>query len=144
MLIGEYQHSIDTKKRLSIPSKMRKDLGDKAILTRGLDSCLFVYPMVEWEKLVTKLSSLPMGTSSTRNFSRFLLSGAVEVELDQLGRILIPDYLRSYARLNKQAIVVGVHPRIEIWDAATWNEFKQKTESNADELAEKLGAIGAI
>ncbi|MCL5435481.1 MAG: division/cell wall cluster transcriptional repressor MraZ [Patescibacteria group bacterium] len=144
MLIGEYRHSIDTKKRIAVPAKMRKDLGDKAILTRGLDECLFLYPMSEWEKLVGRLSNLPMGTSSTRSFSRFMLSGAVEVELDQLGRILIPEYLRQYAHLKKQAVVVGVHPRIEIWDEPAWNEFKQKTESNADALAEKLGEIGAI
>jgi len=144
MLIGEYRHSIDTKKRIAIPAKMRKDLGERAVLTRGLDTCLFIYPMPEWEKLVAKLAGLPMGTSSTRSFSRFMLSGAVEVELDQLGRVLIPDYLRQYAHLNKQAVVVGVHPRIEIWDENSWNDFKQKTESNADELAEKLGEIGAI
>lgn len=144
MLIGEYRHSIDSKKRVSIPAKMRKDLGEKAVLTRGLDECLFIYPEPEWEKLVAKLSNLPMGTSSARSFSRFLLSGAVEVELDQLGRVLIPDYLREYAHLKKQAVVVGVHPRIEIWDDAAWQEFKGKTESNAEELAEKLGEIGAI
>jgi MraZ protein len=144
MLIGEYRHSIDTKKRLSIPAKMRKDLGEKAILTRGLDECLFIFPMSEWNKLVDKLSALPVGTSANRDFSRFLLSGAVEVELDQLGRILIPDYLREYAHLKKQAVVVGVHPRIEIWDELTWNNFKQRTVNNADTLAEKLGEIGVI
>jgi len=142
MLIGEYRHSIDTKRRISVPAKMRKDLGDKFVITRGLDSCLFVYPMSEWEKLSSKLSELPMGKSSTRNFVRLMLSGASEVELDQLGRVLIPEYLRKYAGLKKNAVIAGVNTRMEIWDAASWDEFKNKTESNADELAENLGELG--
>jgi MraZ protein len=142
MLIGEYRHSIDNKKRLAIPSKMRKALGESAVVTRGLDSCLFVYPKQEWEKLVSRLSELPMGTGSTRSFVRLLLSGATEVELDQLGRILLPDFLKSYAGLQKTSVVVGVHTRIEIWDAAKWDDYKKKAESNADELAEKLGELG--
>jgi len=142
MLIGEYRHSIDNKKRLSIPSKMRKALGESAVVTRGLDSCLFVYPKQEWEKLVSRLSELPMGTGSTRSFVRLLLSGATEVDLDQLGRILIPDFLKLYAGLQKNSVIVGIHTRIEIWDAAKWDEYKKKAESNADELAEKLGELG--
>ncbi|HLC45084.1 MAG: cell division/cell wall cluster transcriptional repressor MraZ [Candidatus Doudnabacteria bacterium RIFCSPHIGHO2_01_FULL_50_11] len=142
MLIGEFRHSLDAKKRVAIPAKMRKDLGEQAVITRGLDSCLFVYPQAEWAKLVEKLSQLPMGTLSTRSFVRFLLSGAQEASLDQLGRILIPEYLRGYANLGKTVVVVGVHPRIEIWDAAIWDQFKSKAEGNADELAEKLGELG--
>lgn len=142
MLIGEYRHSIDNKKRIAVPSKMRKALGESAVITRGLDSCLFVYPKTEWEKLVSKLSELPLGTGSTRSFVRFLLSGATEVELDQLGRILLPDFLKSYARLQKTAVVVGVHTRLEIWDSSVWDDYKKKAESNADELAEKLGELG--
>jgi len=142
MLIGEYRHNIDNKKRLAIPAKMRKDLGESVVITRGLDSCLFVYPKTEWEKMVAKLSELPMGKSSTRSFVRLLLSGASEVELDQLGRILVPDYLKKYAKLQKQAVIVGVHTRIEIWDTKAWEEFKSRIESNADDLAEKLGELG--
>lgn len=144
MLIGEYRHTIDSKKRLAIPAKMRKDLGDTVVITRGLDSCLFIYSQAEWQKQVEKFSALPIGTASTRNFSRFMLSGAVEVELDKLGRALLPDFLKIYGKLDKKVVVVGVHPRVEIWDEKTWDEFKTKIESNADELAEKLGEIGAI
>lgn len=142
MLIGEYRHTLDPKKRVAVPAKMRKDLGERAVITRGLDSCLFVYPVAEWEKMVEKLSSLPMGTSSTRNFVRLLLSGASEVELDQLGRILVPDYLKEYAKLGKSLVLVGVHTRIEIWDEQAWQGFKAKNESNTDEMAEKLGTLG--
>jgi len=142
MLIGEYRHTIDNKKRISIPAKLRKDLGDNFVITRGLDSCLFVYPESEWQKVVGKLSELPMGKSETRSFVRFMLSGASQSELDQLGRLLIPDYLKDFAGLKKKAVVVGVHSRMEIWDEEKWNEFKNKTESNADELAERLGEVG--
>jgi transcriptional regulator MraZ len=142
MLIGEYRHSIDNKKRIAVPSKMRKALGESAVITRGLDSCLFVYPKAEWEKLVSKLSELPLGTGSTRSFVRLLLSGATEVELDQLGRILVPDFLKTYACLQKTAVVVGVHTRLEIWDSTVWDDYKKKAEGNADELAEKLGELG--
>ncbi len=144
MLIGEYKHTLDAKKRIAIPAKMRKDLGDSAVITRGLDSCLFVYPNTEWQKLVEKLSSLPMGASDNRSFVRLLLSGASEVELDQLGRILIPDYLKNYALLDKSAVIVGVHTRLEIWDSQAWEQFKSKAESNADELAERLGSLGVV
>jgi len=144
MLIGEYRHTIDSKRRVAVPAKMRKDLGEKVVITRGLDACLFMYSQTEWQKLVEKLSALPMGTASTRNFVRFMLAGAVEVELDQLGRALLPDYLKDYAKLDKKVVVVGVNPRVELWDEKAWNEFTIKTESNADELAEKLGQVGAI
>ncbi|MBI4054169.1 MAG: division/cell wall cluster transcriptional repressor MraZ [Candidatus Doudnabacteria bacterium] len=144
MLIGEYRHNLDSKKRLAIPAKLRKALGERAVLTRGLDACLFLYPDTEWSKLVEKVSLLPMGTSSTRSFARFILSGAVEVETDHLGRILIPDFLKTYAGLQKQVVIVGVHPRVELWDQTKWDRFKQKIEENADELGEKLGQLGAI
>ncbi|PIR97513.1 MAG: cell division/cell wall cluster transcriptional repressor MraZ [Candidatus Doudnabacteria bacterium CG10_big_fil_rev_8_21_14_0_10_41_10] len=142
MLIGEFRHTIDNKKRVSVPAKMRKDLGDHFVITRGLDSCLFVYSQNEWEKLVAKLSELPMGKASTRSFVRLMLSGASEVELDQLGRVLIPEYLKKYAGLKKKAVIVGVHTRMEVWNEEKWDEFKGKVESNADELAENLGELG--
>jgi MraZ protein len=143
MLIGEYRHTIDNKKRVAVPAKMRKDLGERAVITRGLDSCLFLYSMAEWQKQLDKLAALPTGVAANRSFVRFMLSGASEVELDQLGRILVPDYLKQYANLNKNLVIVGVQNRIEIWDGNLWEEFKRKAESNADELAEKLGTLGA-
>ena len=116
MLIGEYKHIIDPKKRLSIPSKLRKEIGDRAVLTRGLDNCLFLFPMREWEQLAEKLGKLPFGQQDTRSFVRLLLSGASEVEMDQLGRVLVPDFLKEYAGLKKTVIVAGLFNRLEIWD----------------------------
>lgn len=142
MLIGEHRHTLDSKKRIAIPAKMRRALGEQVVITKGLDSCLFVYPQEEWQKQVEKISSLPMGSAANRSFARFILSQAAEVELDQLGRILIPDNLKEYAKLEKNAVVVGVHNRLEIWNEALWKEFRNKAESNADELAEKLGQLG--
>jgi MraZ protein len=144
MLIGEYQHAIDPKKRLSIPSKLRKEIGAKAILTRGLDNCLFLFPLQEWQQLAEKLGNLPFGQQDTRAFVRLMLSGAVEVELDQLGRILIPDYLRDYALLSKDAVVAGLFNRLEIWDKNRWEEYKKNLEKNSDRIAEKLGELGVI
>ena len=142
MLIGEYQHTLDPKRRLAIPAKLRKELGGQAILTRGLNNCLFVYPIQQWHKLTEKLSQLPMGQADTRSFLRLLFSGAVEVEFDQLGRILIPDYLKIYAGLSQRAAIVGVHDRLEIWDEARWSNYKTEVEKNTDMLAEKLGELG--
>ncbi len=142
MLIGEYQHTLDPKKRLAIPSKLRKELGERAILTRGLNNCLFLYPIATWEKLTEKLAQLPMGQGDTRSFLRLLFSGAVEVECDQLGRILIPDYLKTYAGLGQKAAIVGVHDRLEIWDEKRWESYKAEVEKNTDMIAEKLGELG--
>ncbi len=142
MLIGEYQHTIDSKKRLAIPSKLRRELGAKAVITRGLDNCLFVFPINQWNKLVEKLSKLPLGQRDTRGFIRLMLAGASDVRLDGLGRILIPDYLKQYAGLNKNIIIAGVYNRLEIWDEAKWNLFKQSTEKEVDNMAERLGELG--
>ena len=142
MLIGEYIHTIDPKKRLAIPAKLRKELGEQAILTRGLNNCLFLYPSSQWQKLTDKLSQLPMGQQDTRGFLRLLFSGAVEVEFDQLGRILVPDYLKSYAGLKQRVVVVGVHDRLEVWDEGRWNSYKAEIEKNTDMIAEKLGELG--
>lgn len=145
MLIGEYQHNLDAKKRLAIPSKFRKKLGEQgAVLTRGLDNCLFVFPLPQWEILAEKLANLPMGQQDTRSFTRLLLSGAVEVEFDALGRILIPDYLKTYASLEKQVVVAGLHTRLEIWDSKRWQNYKAEIEKNSDRIAEKLGELGVI
>ena len=142
MFIGEYSHALDAKKRLAVPAKVRKELGSTAILTRGLDSCLFLYPMSEWQKLTEKLSALPMGQGDTRSFLRLMLAGAVEVELDQLGRILVPDYLKSYASLGSRVTIAGVYNRLEIWDSERWEKYKQDVEKNTDMIAEKLGEMG--
>ena len=142
MLIGEYTHTIDAKKRLAIPSKLRKDLGAKAVITRGLDNCLFIFPQKEWEGLVKKLSSLPFGEKNSRSFVRLLLSGASEVSLDGLGRILIPDYLKNYAQLKKNVIIAGVYNRLEVWDKSRCDMFKQQSEKEVDNMAERLGELG--
>jgi len=142
MLIGEYTHTIDNKKRLAIPSKLRKELGAKAVITRGLDNCLFVFPFSEWQKLVEKLSNLPIGQRDTRGFSRLMLAGASEADLDSLGRILVPDYLKNYAQLKKNVIIAGVYNRLEIWDEGKWNLFKKQSEKEVDNIAERLGNLG--
>ena len=142
MLIGEYKHTIDSKKRLAVPSRLRKELGSKIVITKGLDNCLFLFPSNQWSKLVEKLSELPIGQRDTRGFSRMMLAGASEVKLDRLGRILIPDYLKQYAGLKKNTIIAGVHNRLEIWDEGKWNLFKEHTEKDIDNMAERLGELG--
>ena len=144
MLIGEYKHTLDTKKRLSLPAKWRKELGATLILTRGLDACLFVYPIKEWQKITEKIGQLPLGQSDTRGFNRFFLSGATEVEVDKIGRILVPDFLKDFARLKNSVVLAGVHDRVEIWGEKQWNDYKRKIEGQADQLAEKLGEIGVL
>jgi len=142
MLIGEYKHTIDEKKRLAIPAKVRKELGRGAVLTRGLDNCLALYPLKEWEKLADKLSKLPTGQVEGRGVARVILSGAVEVDFDSLGRILIPDYLKQYASIVKNVVVAGVFNHMEIWDQAKWDSYKQKTEKEVGDMASKLSEIG--
>ena len=142
MLIGEYKHNLDPKKRLSIPSKFRKELGEDAVLTRGLDNCLFVFPSQSWKPFAEMLAGLSMAKKDTRSFSRLFLSGAVEVEFDSLGRILIPDVLKEYAHLNKSVVVAGLFNRLEIWDETRWNKYKGDLEKNSDSIAEKLTELG--
>ncbi len=144
MLIGEYRHTIDGKKRLSVPAKFRKELGKTVVVTRGLDNCLFVYPQKGWEAVAEKLRGLPMGQSDTRGFNRFMSSGAVDMEIDALGRILVPDFLKEFAGLADAVVLIGVNDRVEIWNEGTWNSYKKQIEKNADTLAEKLGEIGAV
>lgn len=144
MLIGEYTHTQDEKKRISLPAKFRKELGKKVVITRGLDNCLFMYTMKNWEVVAEKLGSLSMGASDTRGFNRFMLAGAVELEIDSNGRILIPEFLRDYAGLTRNVVFAGVHSRVEVWNEDKWREYQSKILKSADSLAEKLGEIGVI
>lgn len=142
MFIGEYQHIIDTKKRIAVPSRFREFFNGRAVVTRGLDNCLFLYTLEEWNKLAEKLNQLPVGQSSTRSFVRLMLAGASEVEMDKQGRVLVPDYLKSYAGLEKNVVIAGLYNRLEIWDESKWNSYKSGAEKNTDEIAEKLGELG--
>lgn len=142
MFLGEYVYTIDQKKRLAIPAKFRKATGKTVVITRGLDSCLFVFTQTEWKKLADKLGTLRLGQSDARGFSRLMLAGAMEVTLDNLGRILVPDYLKSYASLKKQVVLAGVYNRIEIWNEAKWSSYKKKTEADVGNMAERLGELG--
>ena len=140
MLLGEYNHNIDDKGRVSVPAKFREDLGISFIVTKGLDNCLFAYSKEEWTKFEEKLKSLPLSDKNARNFVRFFLSGATECEIDKQGRFLIPANLRISAKLEKDAMIIGVGTRLEIWDKATW----QKCDENisADEIAENMTMLG--
>lgn len=142
MFIGEYTYSIDEKKRLAIPAKFRSLLGKKAVITRGLDQCLFLYPVKEWGNLAKKLAQLPLSQADARGFARLMLTGAMEVNLDNLGRILIPDYLKTYAFLKKKVVIAGVYNRVEIWDEIKWQEYKKKTEATIGDGGEKLKELG--
>jgi len=144
MLIGEYTHSIDEKNRISLPSKFRGEVGRKVVITRGLDNCLFLYPVSEWKKISSKLSELGMGQAGSRGFSRFMFSGAVEISVDGIGRVLLPDFLKAFAKLKEKVIFAGVSNRVEIWDEKTWRDYKSKIEKQGDLLAEKLGEVGAF
>ncbi|MDR3571496.1 MAG: division/cell wall cluster transcriptional repressor MraZ [Candidatus Pacebacteria bacterium] len=142
--LGEYEHTLDEKKRASLPKAFRTALGKKMVMTRGLDNCLFVYPRNSWEKVAAKLEQLSFAQADTRGFNRFILSGAAEVEVDGAGRILIPEHQREFAGLKKTIVFAGVSDRVEIWDAAVWKEYKKRIEKQADAMAEKLGEIGAL
>ncbi len=142
MFIGEYKHNLDIKGRIAVPAKFRQKLTGGAIITRGLDRCLFIFANKEWEVLAQKLVALPLSQSNSRAFTRLMLAGAVDVEVDKQGRILIPEYLREYAGLKKEAVLTGLYNRIEVWDAEAWKQYKQKTENQSDEIAERLGELG--
>jgi len=127
---------------MAVPAKFRKGLAGGAIITRGLDTCLFVFSKGEWEKLAEKLVALPLSQSNSRAFARLMLSGATDVEIDAQGRVLLPDYLRTYGGLKKEVVVTGLYSRLEIWDATSWEVYKTKTESASDEIAERMGELG--
>lgn len=141
MFIGEYQHAIDSKNRMIIPSKFREELGEKFVLTKGLDGCLYVYPMSEWKVLEEKLKKLPLTNKDARAFVRFFFSGANEVDVDKQGRALIPQNLLEYAKIEKDIVSIGVLTRIEIWSKITWEEYND-SNVNYDEIAEKMSELG--
>jgi MraZ protein len=142
VFIGEFTHSVDIKGRISIPAKFRPDLAQGAVVTRGLDKCLFVYPGSEWQKLADKLKDLPITQPDARAFVRLMFAGAAELELDRQGRVNIPAYLLDYAAIKKESVVAGLFNRIELWATKQWTEYKQKAESNTDTIAAQLASLG--
>lgn len=137
MFMGEYHYTIDDKGRLTIPAKLRYDLGENFIVTRGLDGCLFVYPKSEWENIIKKYRELP-NTKDARNFMRFFLSGATVCEFDKQGRINISAPLVKYAELNKDCVIIGVNDRLEVWSRERWEEFIDVNEADLSDIADKL------
>lgn len=138
MLMGQFQHSLDSKGRLIIPARFRKTLGTSFVLTKGLDSCLFVYPKEEWKILQEKLKTLPFTQKEVRAFIRFFFAGAVETKMDKQGRILIPQQLRDHAFIKKDVIIIGILDRVEIWSKEKWAVYSNKAASCYEDIAEKL------
>ncbi len=144
MLIGEYIHTLDEKKRVSLPVRFRKEVGKKIIVTAGLDNCLWIFTQMQWKNISGKLSGLSMLQSDNRSFNRYMFGSATEIEVDALGRILLPEFLTKRANLKSKVAVVGVQDRIEIWNEDLWKENNNAVEKKVDQLAEKLGQAGAI
>ena len=142
MLIGQYVHTIDSKKRLALPAKFRGELGVKVIVTKGVENCLVVYTEKEWGIMSQKLSNLSISQNEARASVRHFLASAMEIELDKLGRVLMPDYLKEYAGLSKNVVVCGLSNRLEIWDEQKWNHYKKKAEKGVEEIVSKLGPLG--
>jgi MraZ protein len=142
MFIGQYDHHLEEKGRLSIPKKFRSQLEEGAVISQGLDGCLFLYPKLAWEKLIGKLSELPLTQTDARSFTRSLSFGASEVEIDRLGRILLPEYLRNFASITSDCVIAGAVERVEIWDKAKFTKYTQSINSRAEEIAEKLSNLG--
>ena len=138
MFMGEYHHNIDDKNRLIIPSKFREGLNSEFIITRGIENCLFVYSKEDWQKIVTKLESLPFTKKDARNFTRFFLSGAVLVEFDKQGRAGISQALVNYAKIDKECVIIGVGNRLEIWSKQEWEDFFNSAKNNMSDIAENL------
>lgn len=144
MLIGEYEHSLDAKGRLIMPAKIREDIGDKFIITKGLDGCLFGFSQKEWDNFQEKLKTLPLTNKNARDFVRFFLSGAMECEIDKQGRFLISANLREYSDLNKEVVITGVGTRIEIWDKDKWKKYNSEENISADQIAENMANLGML
>lgn len=141
MLIGEFEHSLDAKGRLIMPAKLRETIGDKFVVTKGLDGCLFAFSLAEWLNFEEKLKSLPLSNRNSREFTRFFLSGATECEIDKQGRFLIPTNLRESANLQKEVVIIGVGTRIEIWDKEKWNSYNDENIS-VEDIAENMTMLG--
>lgn len=142
MFIGEFKHNLDSKGRMAVPAKFRSKLKKGAVVTRGLDNCLFLYPKEQWEKIAEKLAGLPISQAKARAFSRLMLAGAMAVDFDSQGRINVPDYLREYAKIGKKAVIAGLYDRLEIWDETAWEKYKSGAENESAEIAEALGELG--
>lgn len=138
MFMGEYQHAVDGKGRMIVPAKFREGLGERFVVTRGMDNCLFVYPLSEWNILEQKLKALPFTRSDARAFMRFFFSGAAECELDKQGRILIPNNLREHAKLLKDVVVIGVSNRVEVWSQEVWDQYSEQAGLSFEDIAEKI------
>lgn len=142
MFIGEYSHNIDQKGRMAIPVKFRGKLSEGAVVTRGLDNCLFLYTQEEWEKMALKLANLPTSQANARAFARLMLAGAMDVTIDKQGRIVIPSYLRDFAGIKGNVVVTGLYNKIEIWDESVWKEYKEKVEKESTDIAENIAELG--
>lgn len=142
MFIGEYHHAIDEKGRLAVPVKFRKDLLKGGVVTRGLDYCLFMYTEKDWKELADKLAKLPIAKATSRAFARLMLAGAMEINVDKQGRVMVPEYLRDFANVKKGVVIAGLYNRIEIWDEKAWEKYRKGTESKSGDIAETLGELG--
>ncbi len=144
MFIGEYLHSIDDKNRISLPRDFRKELSGQVVLTRGLDTSLFLFSETEWQIISEKIAQLGFGNARSRGISRFLLSGAQKISVDKAGRILLPEHLKEFATIDQKVIFAGVYNRIELWSEPNWRSYQKKIQKSADDLAEHLGDVGMI
>ena len=142
MLIGEYEHSVDVKGRIIMPAKLREEIGEKFVVTKGLDGCLFVFSLKEWEIFGEKLRTLPVSNKNARDFSRFFLAGAIECEIDKQGRFLITSNLREFASLDKDVVIIGVTTRLEIWNRDKWKSYNSDENISAEEIAENMSMLG--
>lgn len=144
MFLGEYRHVLDPKGRVNLPTKFRKDLSQGVVITRGVDRCLFVYPRGTWERLAANLAKLPLTAQAGRAFARLLLAGAMDIVPDGQGRVMLPEYLRLYAKIGKHVVIAGVYDRLEIWDADAWGLYTRRSEKRSEAIAETIGSITAI
>lgn len=141
MFIGEYQHNLDTKGRITMPSKFREELGNTFYITKGMDGCLFVFPEEEWIEMDKKIKGLRLSRKDARGIARLFYAGAIDVSLDKMGRVLLPGNLRQYASLEKEAIIIGVSSRVEIWDKDRWQSYNDDDDFNYDMLTESMADL---
>lgn len=142
MFIGEYNHNLDDKGRLAIPAKFRAILKKGAVVTKGLDNCLFLYSKEQFETMAKKFAALPLSQAKARAFSRHMLAGAMDLEFDNQGRVTLPEYLRKFSDLKRSVIIAGLYNHLEIWDEAAWSRYKAESERNSNTIAEELGDLG--